>query len=193
MSRERGTNCTHVIRVGIAGNAVSLQAQLWAASLPLDACGLAEFRVLDKLADHAHGNGRNAFRNVESMAAELQCSKRTVQRALRSLQVLGLIRIGDQHLVNHLPANRRPIVYDLALERFGVTTGVTPLDGMTTGVTPPVDKRSRGDRSGLPGVTTGVVLGTKEEPLREIPSATTDCEHAFSAKYRVCVYCGVAA
>lgn len=193
MSREQGTNCTHVIRGGIAGRSVSLQAQVWAASLPLDACGLAEFRVLDKLADHAHRDGRNAFRSVDSIAAELRCSKRTVQRALRSLEVLGLITRGDQKLLAHIRADRRPVVYDLCLDRFGVTTAVTPLDGMTTAVTPPVDKPSRGDRSGLHGVTPAVAVGTKGRTTREIPSPATECQHEFSKKYQSCVYCGARA
>lgn len=173
---------------------MSLQAQVWVASLPLDVCGLAEFRVLDKLADHAHRDGRNAWRSVESMAAELRCSKRTVQRALSSLQTLGLIKRGDQHYLDHLRADRRPTVWDLPLDLFGVTTAVTPLPFEPRGDMP-VDNSPRGDRHAADGVTPGVAIGTKGEPLEKDPEATPDRatgeahRHVFLSRF--CELCGL--
>lgn len=174
---------------------------MWIAQLPLDACGLSEYRVLHKLADVAAKDGTRAWRNVSSkrsadgMAEELGCSARTVQRALRNLEVLGLIVKGDQRHVGHIRSDRRPTVWDLPLHRWTRPAATPELDGVTTGVTSSeaVDNPPRGDRSGLHGVTAAVALGTKGRTSRTTTEATTDraCEHEFSRRAGVCVYCGL--
>ena len=40
-----------------------------------------------------------------------------MRRDLRELETLRLIRPGDPRMVAHIPADKRPEVYDLALER----------------------------------------------------------------------------
>jgi DNA-binding GntR family transcriptional regulator len=101
-----------------------------------------------KLADRADELGYGAFPKLETIAETLGCSKRTVQRAIRELLDAGLIREGDQSFVDHLDARYRPTVYDVltwALQ-YAESRGdncVTP-------------KRSRGDKKGQLGVTTGV-------------------------------------
>lgn len=163
---------------------MSLEAQVWIAQLPLDVCSIAEYRVLHKLADVAAKDGTRAWRNVSSrngdgMAEELECSARTVQRALRSLEVLGLIERGDQHFVAHIRSDRRPTVWNLPLGRWVKAAPTPELDGVTPDVAPPgpVDNPPRGDRSGLHGVTPAVAVGTKGRTSRELPSATTDRAH----------------
>lgn len=69
--------------------------------------------VLIGLADHAHDDGTEARPSVATLARYARCSPRTVQNKLRVLVDAGLIRRGDQQTVAHLPANRRPVVYDL--------------------------------------------------------------------------------
>lgn len=69
------------------------------------------------LADHADADGRAAYPSVPTLAAYTCKSERSVQRDLKALAELGLIRAGDPAVVAHLPSDRRPEVYDLAVER----------------------------------------------------------------------------
>lgn len=100
--------------------------------------------VLIGLANHAGADGTAAWPSVATLAAYAVCSERTVQRKLRDLEALGLLRRGDQELLRHLPADRRPTVYDLPI---GVTAcRPAPENGVT-----PVTER--GDTAGTDGVT----------------------------------------
>lgn len=155
---------------------MSLEAFVWAAKLPMDACGGTEYRVLILLANHAHHDGRNAFRSTESLAAELNTSKRTVQRAIKNLRAAALIAPGNQELVEHIRPDRRPTVYDLNL-RYGVEyTAPAFIDGVTTTVTPHgVTNLARGDNPVHNGVTTGVAHRTVIEPIN---SSTRDNQTA---------------
>ncbi len=81
--------------------------------------------------------GRGSYQSVPTLAAKTRKSERQVQRDVRDLLALGLIREGDQDRVLHIPADRRPIVYDLCIERVRGDTHDTP----------------RGDIHGADGVT----------------------------------------
>lgn len=72
--------------------------------------------VLTGLAYHADGKGRGAYPSVPRLAAYACKASRQVRRDLRQLEELKLIREGDQSKAAHLPADKRPTVYDLALE-----------------------------------------------------------------------------
>lgn len=71
--------------------------------------------VLIGLADHAHGDGTSAWPSIATIAAYARCSRRTVQNKLRVLEEAGLIWRGDQQLVAHHRADRRPVVWNLAV------------------------------------------------------------------------------
>lgn len=71
--------------------------------------------VLVGLANHADKSGRCAFPSLTTVAAYACCSKRTVQRHIAVLLNEGRLREGDQRLVAHLPKDRRPVVYDVAM------------------------------------------------------------------------------
>ena len=73
--------------------------------------------TLSGLARHADKKGRGAYPSVARLAAYACKDKRSVQRDLRLLIELGLIRLGDQSKAAHLPEGKRPDVYDLAVER----------------------------------------------------------------------------
>lgn len=107
--------------------------------------------VLISLADHANPDGTSAWPSRATLADDARCSVRTVQRALNALESEGFIRRGDQQLVEHFPANRRPIVWDVIMTTSdqGVSRGdnVSPQD---VGVTPGA---VRGDTPGHSGVT----------------------------------------
>lgn len=96
---------------------MSLQAMVWAlktAPVPDPISHL----VLIGLADHAGDDGSGARPSVAKLAEYARCSPRTVHSKLRALEDCGLIFRGDQAAVAHLPANRRPVVYNLDI--FGV-------------------------------------------------------------------------
>ncbi|MFJ3984361.1 helix-turn-helix domain-containing protein [Streptomyces fungicidicus] len=73
--------------------------------------------TLAGLARHADKKGRGAYPSVARLAAYACKAERSVQRDLKQLRELGLIRLGDQSKVAHLPEGKRPEVYDLAVER----------------------------------------------------------------------------
>ncbi|MEU8007468.1 helix-turn-helix domain-containing protein [Catellatospora sp. NPDC049111] len=73
--------------------------------------------TLIALANHADRNGKAAAPSQKRIAAYTRKKPRTVRADLAALETLGLIRRGDQNHVAFLPADRRPVVYDLATER----------------------------------------------------------------------------
>lgn len=73
--------------------------------------------TLAGLANHADPKGRGAYPSLAKLAAYTCKSERTVRRDLRQLEELKLIRPGDPARVAHLPVDKRPEVYDLAMER----------------------------------------------------------------------------
>lgn len=145
---------------------MSWQATAWADSLDYDACGHLAYRVLIKLANVADENGHRAWRAHSVVADELGVSVRSVQRALKELEhTRRLIVRGDQRFVQHLRADRRPTVYNLAM-RAPVALMV-PLDGVTelsTGVTTAV----------ADGVTTAVARTIPRTTPRKSAGVTTD-------------------
>jgi len=145
---------------------VSLEAYIWAANLPLSRCNGTPFRVLLQLADRTDGLGYGAYPHVSTIADVLECSERTVQRALRELLAADLIREGDQRYVQHLDSRYRPTVYDV------LTTALVYTESRgDNSVTP---SRFRGDKNRRPGVTTGVALRTAQEPTyQDSPRALT--------------------
>lgn len=72
--------------------------------------------VLLELANHAKADGTAAWPSKATMAETAECDTKTVQRNLRKLEAAGWIRRGDQQLVAHLRADRRPVVYDIAMD-----------------------------------------------------------------------------
>lgn len=73
--------------------------------------------TLAGLANHADTKGRGAYPSLAKLAAYTCKAERSVRRDLRQLEDLGFIRRGDPRRVAHIPSDRRPEVYDLAVER----------------------------------------------------------------------------
>ncbi|MFJ4168350.1 helix-turn-helix domain-containing protein [Paenarthrobacter sp. NPDC089714] len=103
---------------------MSLQAMVWALKTAPVPDPIAHL-VLIGLADHAKDDGSAAWPSVSVLAEYARCSPRSVQNKLRLLEEHGLIWKGDQRGVAHMPANRRPVAYDLNI--FGVNL-VRPQD-----------------------------------------------------------------
>jgi hypothetical protein len=94
---------------------LSIEATVWALKyappMPPQLLG-----TLFGLADHADKRGRAAYPSVRTLAAYACKAERSVQRDLKELTKLGLVRDGDQSAAAHIPAERRPHVYDLAMD-----------------------------------------------------------------------------
>lgn len=95
---------------------MSVEAIAWALNgAPLDSPNLVA--VLVGLANHADAAGRGAAPSQRRLAHYARKRERTVREDLTALEALGIIRRGDQRRVAYLPADRRPVVWDLAMER----------------------------------------------------------------------------
>lgn len=112
---------------------MSLEATVWALKkAPVPSGDPIAHLVLIGLADHADVHGRDAFPSVSTLAEYARCSKRSVQNKLAVLEEAGVIWRGDQVAASRYPANRRPVVYDLAMEaRIEVPE---PVDNSISGV-----------------------------------------------------------
>ncbi|OKI53801.1 helix-turn-helix domain-containing protein [Micromonospora sp. CB01531] len=95
---------------------MSIEAVSWALSEAPDVPPSC-LAVLIGLANHAHADGRGAFPSQERLAFYARKSVRAVRNDLAELARVGLIRRGDQRHASLLPADRRPIVWDLAMQR----------------------------------------------------------------------------
>lgn len=71
--------------------------------------------VLFGLCNHADQDGSAAHPSVALLAWYARKSERAIQNDLRELEHMDLIRPGDQRRVLHIPEDRRPVVYDLAM------------------------------------------------------------------------------
>jgi hypothetical protein len=103
--------------------------------------------VLVGLANHAHANGRGAFPSQERLAHYARKSARSIRSDLATLERLGLIRRGDQRHTAFIPVDRRPVVWDLALERRREVPGsldpfAEPASGRPTEAPEAVDNRA---------------------------------------------------
>lgn len=131
----------------------------------------SEFAVLIGLANHAHADGKNSFPAVSKIAKYASMSERTVQRVLRELEERGVIRRGNQAIVNALIANPRyrPTCYDLNMTVSGKFRGDTlsPLDdpGVTAG-------QLRGDKQ----VALGVTPCHPNQELNQTKTAAAVCD-----------------
>ncbi|MBF6189512.1 hypothetical protein IU482_30330 [Nocardia farcinica] len=72
------------------------------------------------MAEIADEEGRGVRVSQRTLVERCSFSERTVRRALEGLVAQGLIRLGDQSLVLHLPAGQRPVVWDLVINGSAV-------------------------------------------------------------------------
>lgn len=93
---------------------MSIEAVAWALRYaPIPNNDHLAHVVLIALADRVQEDWCGAWPSVDTLAKDARCSRRSVQAKLQDLVDAGLIRRGDQRHVAHLPANRRPVVYDI--------------------------------------------------------------------------------
>lgn len=94
---------------------MSLKAMLWVMEeAPVKNQG--ELAVLYALADRAADDGSSAFPSQSWIAQRARCTTRTVRNHLQALEGRGVIERGDQNLVAHFSADRRPVVWDIRID-----------------------------------------------------------------------------
>ena len=95
---------------------MSIEAIKWALNeAPLSKA--SHLAVLMALANVANEEGKGAFISQRTMSWQTRKTERAVRNDLKALEDDGVIRRGNQERVSWIPADRRPIVWDLALER----------------------------------------------------------------------------
>jgi len=116
--------------------------------------------ILVAMAERCNDDGTCSYQSVKTIASKARISPRTVHREFKNLEAMGVIRRGDQAAAEHLPVNRRPVVYDLAVElRRGDN-----LSYQDSGVT----EESVQEES---GVTSTTVRGDTDDSLGVTPMA----------------------
>lgn len=142
------------LRMGVGMESVlSWQATAWAIKQQETKEPNQRF-VLLCLANYAGPDGCNAFPAVNTLAEDTGLSESTVRRKLQELEELELVNRGNQAIAAaHIErADRRPIVYDLPLER-----GVTVLPREPNGV-------SNNEERGVNQEATGCQAMTPDPP-----------------------------
>ncbi|MFC8547411.1 hypothetical protein ACFUMI_07240 [Streptomyces sp. NPDC057273] len=105
--------------------------------------------VLLGLARHADEFGRGACPSQELLAEYARKSDRAVRNDLTGMSKAGLIRPGDPRIVEHIPPDRRPLVWDLAMERRRILTAT--------------DRKPTSGRSGRKPTSTRSTVGNTPE------------------------------
>lgn len=170
---------------------MSIQALKWVMEdAPVEkSCWLP---VLYGLANGADEDGKGSRASQATLAHFARKTVRAVQKDLAALERAGLIRRGNQALVSHLPLDRRPMVWDLALERLrndprpakqhptGTSAGVAKpqLNRGEPRFTPVVDNQATGANYGTgPGrttVRTNLPLNQEPPPSPRAAARTRD-------------------
>lgn len=88
---------------------------VWVLSGDAPVADVNEYAVLGAMADKADPDGCGSWLAKETIAARVHISEETVKRCWRNMLRRGLIAKGDQNLVRHYRADRRPVVYDLMI------------------------------------------------------------------------------
>lgn len=97
---------------------MSHQASAWALDARRTGRLTAGARlVLATMADYADPDGHGSYPSNATIAARIDVTPDNVRKHKRTLEAAGLITKGDQALVAHYPADKRPIVYNLAIRR----------------------------------------------------------------------------
>lgn len=103
--------------------------------------------VLISLANHTDRDGRAAYPSQDTISRESHRSPASVARDLVKLEEQGLIRRGDQRLVEHLRPDRRPVVYDLITgSQADTPSAATGYQSRSNGVSKRASRVITGDR-----------------------------------------------
>ncbi|MBO8189205.1 hypothetical protein [Streptomyces spirodelae] len=169
---------------------MSLEAMCWVMSGDAPVADVNEFAVLGTMADKADPDGCGAWLSKETIAARAHISEETVKRCWRNMKKRGLIARGDQSLVRHYRADKRPVVWDLLIpyayfsnvERINAERARLGRDPLTPEdrppIAPPPPKKARADKgkkrpkdTTSPKDPTSEQRGNSQTPRDGAPSA----------------------
>lgn len=189
---------------------MSIEATTWALGSKV---GDARRKlILFAYANHAHKDGTSAWVSKKSIAADYaECDSKTVTRHVKALIADGWIREGDQAAVAHIRADRRPVVYDLAMNEAtradwaaeharGVKTTPRRGDSLTgrNSVHGGTSETSRGDTAVSPKPNTNQIpltptaprRGPVPEPRTPLVAVKLDCPKHRAKPGDNCRLCG---
>src|SRR4029453_13423698 len=158
------------------GLIMSVEAMAWVLN-EADLVDATEAMVLIGIANHAGHDGTGARAGQAILAKYARCSDRTVRRKLLDLEARGVIRRGDQTRARHIPANVRPVVWDLVMDGQRVRT---PEAGQNVRT----DTQSAEDGHTVQIARTRMSDKPLEEPLEEPEELNTPPVSLFDAFYR---------
>jgi hypothetical protein len=92
---------------------MSYFAQAWAEEAPV--ADVYERAIITLMSHRARNDGTGAYPSVKTMSRYALCDEKTIERRVRALRKRRMIALGDQALAQHLPADKRPQVYDLQI------------------------------------------------------------------------------
>lgn len=144
-----------------------------------DAPGLPAhaFGVLMGLANHARDDGTGAYASQATLAAYARKSDRAVRNDIKELLTLGLIVVSpNQNAAAHIPADVRPVVYDLQVHLKTDTPGSPLPDG--SGSPLPDDARKP---TSARKPTTGSPVPDARKPTSDKPSTNQDQKKTSSS------------
>jgi hypothetical protein len=93
---------------------MSLDPMLW-ANKDAPVANVQERAILTIMGERAHEDGTSSYLAQATIAKRALVNVRTVRRCLAHMEERGLIARGDQRVASHIPAARRPVVYDLMI------------------------------------------------------------------------------
>jgi len=113
---------------------MSIQAMAWSLQQQKEKRP-TERHVLTCLANYADNNGKCAFPSVSTLSRDSGLSERTVQNKIKNLLESGMIKLGNQKVVQAYidRVDRRPVCYDLCIDR-GESEDVTGCTSEQSGV-----------------------------------------------------------
>lgn len=120
------------------------------------------------IARRCNEQGRGSWQSIPTIAAKTGKSAKQARRDVQRLLDLGLIQLGDQTMVEHLPIGQRSVVYDLNLSARGAKPARKSRNptGLKSGQTPPMDGSTPLDGSpGMDGTPTSPMDGSGTPPL----------------------------
>lgn len=114
---------------------MSVQAIVWALeNAPITKP--SHLGTLVALANQADSDGEGAYPSHATIAWETRKSPQAVRKDLKEMESDGIIKRGNQAMVAHLAADRRPVVWNLAMERtrdMSKRPSKRPASGFTLG------------------------------------------------------------
>ncbi|MFE4829808.1 hypothetical protein [Streptomyces sp. NPDC056672] len=154
---------------------MSTQGQAWVDKVGIKSCkNSGELLVLIRVGNHVGADMRGCFAKAATLARESLMGESTVLKHLRALKAVGVLLPGDEKLVDHIRADKRPPVYDLAGGHEQGCPGGHPID-VVCETAMAASARSEHPRQGAPASG-----ARSEHPKKKPRSSGVRSEHPAS-------------